>query len=83
MGKNNKCRKILNKVKDNLNVCDIIIMNIFKNYTCKIYRIGFKDAFNWENKRVIVRKNAQGCSKAVNENNKILNSLEIKDFERW
>jgi len=26
-------------------------MTIFKRYTCKVYRIGFNDAFNWENKK--------------------------------
>ena len=48
---NDKNKKILAKVAENINFCDIIIMRIFKSYTCKVYRIGFNDAFNWENKK--------------------------------
>ena len=48
---NEKNKKILDQVAENLNFCDIIIMTIFKKYTCKVYRIGFNDAFNWENKK--------------------------------
>lgn len=45
---NEKNKKILTQVAENLNFCDIIIMTIFKKYTCKVYRIGFNDAFNLE-----------------------------------
>ncbi len=46
-----KEKQIFDKLKNNLNTYDIIVMNIFRRYTCKIYRIGLKDAFNIENKR--------------------------------
>lgn len=49
---NDKNKKILAKVAENLTFCDIIIMRVFKKYTCKIYRIGFNDAFNWENQNM-------------------------------
>ena len=48
---NEKNKKILNKVAKDINFCDIIIMRLFKRYTCKVYRIGFNDAFNWENQK--------------------------------
>lgn len=48
MKKNNQ---IFDKLKNNLNTYDIIVMNIFREYTCKVYRIGLKDAFNIENER--------------------------------
>lgn len=51
MRKNNKNKRILNNMVENLNFCDIIIMKVFQRYTCKVYRIGFNDAFNWENQK--------------------------------
>lgn len=59
MRKNVKKQIILNKIGENLNICDKIIMKILKNYTFKIYRMGLNDAFNWENK-----KSSQGWNKA-------------------
>lgn len=59
MRKNVKRQIILNKIEENLNICDKIIMKILKNYTFKIYRMGLNDAFNWENK-----KSSQGWNKA-------------------
>ena len=51
MRKNVKRQIILNKIEENLNICDKIIMKILKNYTFKIYRMGLNDALNWENKK--------------------------------
>lgn len=55
MRKNVKRQIILNKIEENLNICDKIIMKILKNYTFKIYRMGLNDAFNWENKKKFSR----------------------------
>lgn len=52
MRKNENNKRILYKIEKNLNFCDIIIMKIFKRFTYKIYRIGFNDAFNWENQNM-------------------------------
>ena len=60
MRKNVKKQIILNKIGKNLNICDTIIMKLFKSYTFKIYKIGLNDAFNWEN-----QKSFKGCNKAV------------------
>ncbi len=51
------------KNKKSLNFCDIILMHCFKRFTYKIYRLGIKDCFYWDNK-------VQGCNKAVTPNNK-------------
>lgn len=51
MRKVNKNNQILDKLMKNLNVCDIIIMKIFKKFSCKVYRLGIKDAFNLENEK--------------------------------
>ncbi len=32
-----------------INILDKILMCIFKKYTYKIYTLGVKDGFNWEN----------------------------------
>lgn len=58
MRKNDKKQRILNKIENNLNFCDKIIMKVLKNYTIKVYRIGLNDAFNWENQKC--RKNHKG-----------------------
>lgn len=29
------------------NLLDKILFHLFKNYTCKIYRTGVRDGFNW------------------------------------
>lgn len=55
MRKSGKEQIILNKIWENLNFCDKIIMKIFNDYTVKIYKIGFNDNFNWENQKY--RKN--------------------------
>lgn len=52
MRKNDKKQRILNKIENNLNFCDKIIMKVLKKYTIKVYRIGFNDAFNWENQKI-------------------------------
>jgi hypothetical protein len=49
MRKYNKKQIIFDKIGENLNFCDKIIMKILKKYTIKVYRIGLNDAFNWEN----------------------------------
>lgn len=59
MRRNVKRKIILNKIGKNLNICDKIIMKIFKEYTFKIYKLGLNDAFNWEN-----RESSQGWNKA-------------------
>ena len=51
MGMKNNNEIILNKLMKNLNFYDIIIMKIFKSYTLKVYRLGFSDAFKWENQK--------------------------------
>lgn len=51
MSGKNKKTKILNKIGKNLNFYDRILMKIFKDYTLKVYRIGFNDEFNWENQK--------------------------------
>lgn len=43
-----------------LNMLDRILLHIFKGYSCKLYRNGIQDGFNWNNKI-----NSQGCNKAV------------------
>lgn len=50
MSGKNKKTIILNKIGKNLNFYDRILVKILKNYTLKVYRIGYNDAFNWENK---------------------------------
>lgn len=32
-----------------LNILDIILLHIFKKYSYKIYKLGVKDSFNWNN----------------------------------
>lgn len=32
-----------------LNILDIILLDIFKKYSYKIYKLGVKDSFNWNN----------------------------------
>ena len=49
MRKNNKI--ILNNIRKNLNFYDRIILCMFKRYTIKIYRMGVKECFNWENQK--------------------------------
>ena len=56
MRKNNKKEKILRIIGENLNYCDTIIMNIFKDYTIRIYRLGVNDAFYWENQKLTWEK---------------------------
>lgn len=51
MRKNVKTQIILNKIGENLNICDKIIIRVLKSYTFKIYKIGLNDAFNWENQK--------------------------------
>lgn len=51
MSGKNKKTIILNKIGKNLNFYDRILMKIFKDYTLKVYRIGFNDEFNWENQK--------------------------------
>ena len=51
MRKYNKKQIIFDKIGENLNFCDKIIMKILKKYTIKVYRIGLNDAFNWENQK--------------------------------
>lgn len=51
MRKSGKEQIILNKIWEKLNFCDKIIMKIFNDYTVKIYKIGFNDAFNWKNQK--------------------------------
>lgn len=51
MRKNVKRQIILNKIEENLNICDKIIIRVLKSYTFKIYKIGLNDAFNWENQK--------------------------------
>ena len=64
MRKYNKKQIIFDKIGENLNFCDKIIMKILKKYTIKVYRIGLNDAFNWENQKY-KKNNLQGCTKAV------------------
>ena len=52
MRKYNKKQIIFDKIGENLNFCDKIIMKILKKYTIKVYRIGLNDAFNWENQKL-------------------------------
>ena len=52
MRKVNKNNQILDELMKNLNICDIIIMKIFKKFSCKVYRLGIKDAFNLENEEM-------------------------------
>ena len=54
MRKNDKNKQIIYKLMKELNICDII----------KIYRIGFNDAFNWENQKNN-KNNSRGCITAV------------------
>ncbi|MBR3697389.1 MAG: hypothetical protein IKM97_03890 [Clostridia bacterium] len=49
---NLKKKLLLKYLKTNLNICDIIIMKIFSNYTIKVYRMGLNDAFYWNNKKL-------------------------------
>nr|DAO96531.1 MAG TPA: hypothetical protein [Caudoviricetes sp.] len=51
MRKNNKKQIVFKKISKNLNFYDKFIMKVFKRYTFKIYKIGLKDAFNWENQK--------------------------------
>ena len=51
MRKDVKRQVILNKIGENLNICDKILMKVFKGYTFKIYKLGLNDAFNWENQK--------------------------------
>lgn len=51
MSGKNKKTIILNKIGKNLNFYDRILMKMFKDYTLKVYRIGFNDEFNWENQK--------------------------------
>lgn len=44
-------KKILLKIKKELILKDRIIMLILKKYTLKIYNMGFRDGFNWEENR--------------------------------
>ena len=64
MRKYNKKQIIFDKIGENLNFCDKIIMKILKKYTIKVYRIGLNDAFNWEN-QYYKKNNVQGCTTAV------------------
>ncbi len=61
MRKYNKKQIIFDKIGENLNFCDKIIMKILKKYTIKVYRIGLNDAFNWENQKY-KKNNLQGCT---------------------
>ena len=51
MRKYNKKQIIFDKIGENLNFCDTILMKVFRNYTIRIYRIGVNDAFYWDNKK--------------------------------
>ena len=51
MRKYNKKQIIFDKIGENLNFCDKIIMKILKKYTIKVYRKGVMDEFNWMNKK--------------------------------
>ena len=64
MRKNDKKQRILDKIENNLNFCDRIVMKVLNNYTIKIYRIGLNDAFNWENQKY-KKNNLHGCTTAV------------------
>ena len=64
MRKYNKKQIIFDKIGENLNFCDKIIMKILKKYTIKVYRIGLNDAFNWKNQKY-KKNNLQGCTMAV------------------
>ena len=64
MRKNDKNKQIIYKLMKELNICDIIIMKVLNNYTIKIYRIGFNDAFNWKNQKNN-KNNSRGCITAV------------------
>ena len=64
MRKYNKKQIIFDKIGENLNFCDKIIMKVLKTYTFKIYKIGLNDAFNWENQKY-KKNNLQGCTTAV------------------
>ena len=46
-----KDKIILNNIMKDFTICDIIIMEIFKSYTLKVYKIGYRDEFNLENKK--------------------------------
>lgn len=50
---------ILNNIVKNFTIYDIIIMKIFKNYTLKVYQIGYRDAFNFENKKNEAKKSKE------------------------
>ncbi len=52
MKKGRKKQIILDKIRKNLSFCDKIIMKILKNYTIKIYRLGLKDEFEWEQQKI-------------------------------
>lgn len=57
MEKKEKNQKILKKIMPKLNLYDTIIMYLFKRYTCKIYRIGLNDEFNWSQKNDYKNRN--------------------------
>ena len=52
MRRNDKKQRILNNIGKDLSICDKIVMNILKNYTIKVYRIGLNDGFFWNNKKL-------------------------------
>lgn len=41
-------KNILAHIKKEISFKDIIIFYLFKKYTFKIYKIGFKDGFNYD-----------------------------------
>ena len=57
MRKYNKKQIIFDKIGENLNFCDKIIMKILKKYTIKVYRIGENQKYK--------KNNLQGCTTAV------------------
>lgn len=51
MSEKEKQERLLNAISEELDICDIIIMLLFKKYTIKVYKIGLNDAFYWNNKK--------------------------------
>lgn len=43
-------KELLTKLVKKLNMCDRIMLVLFKNYTYKILKIGIKIGFDWEDK---------------------------------
>ena len=48
---------ILSQIRKNLRMKDLIISMILKEYTFRIYKLGYDQGFNYQN--------WQGCNKAV------------------